>query len=83
MTVERKSSMASTKLASTETDGTEKTTANLPARRMALAATVLQCQPIISRLRSDRSSSGAKLLPRAPDTAEMGHRELGFDGQLM
>jgi hypothetical protein len=41
MAVDRKSRIASTKLANTETDGTVRTTASLLARRIALAAKLM------------------------------------------
>ena len=50
-----------------------------PTPRDAAPSTVQHCQPMISCLGSDGSSSGARLLPRAPETAERGHKELGFD----
>ncbi len=44
---------------------------------------VLQCQPIISSLRSDGSESGAKVLPTAPKTVERGNKEVRFHGQVL
>ena len=53
-----------------------------PSRVRPHAKPVQYCQPIISCLGSDGSSSGVKLLPRGPETTEGGHKELGFDGHF-
>ncbi len=50
-----------------------------PTPRDAAPSTVQQCQPMVSCLGGYGSSSGARLLLRAPETAERRHQELGFD----